>query len=436
MPNGLAAASTALGILAKLKDLFSSLAPIRLRFSARGDLDRLVEDFFAGDVLPGLGIRVRGVLSPYSCSVPAVAYKPFVVGSSTERAMKYRSDPGSGLLVAEIELSTSTIALSPPVVRFNDLLLADGTSARLGWLYPENFEGLIFDQQPISTSGEQAPRVTAAEVFRVERKQLPVLCLLPTDGSRDSFFGSVIEVVGRVAAADVKIATLLLGSLDQFSTNFLSRSIRPFEETSLCLAIDLRASSSGVQRISEIDRIAAVIGVQGLVEVTGAGPSEGEKIFTAATDAIPDRTGMGPLRGIGDVGTPGVVGIVSNGKIRRVFDNNSSAIAAYLEVNFADREQTVRSISELAHHWQAWQKRLGKIFVAAPDGSLQFDRYLFGIPLRVRCLIPTAFNFLPGLNINSSSVMPQSGKRSIGFAWVQGSNASTRPAGPSLSYPP
>jgi hypothetical protein len=302
-------------------------------------LEKLVEDFLAGDVLPGAGIRARGVLCQFSCSIPEVAYTPWVTGTASERIKGRSVDPKTGRELIQAELLLTKKTLSPPVNRLNDVVLRDGSGARIGWLYPDGFTGLVFGQK----SGIAGQGIMPADVFTIKPEQQPVLCLLPTNGQHDSLYGCAVETVGRVVAADPETVAMLSGSLDQFRIEFLARCIRPFEATSMCLAIDLRDRISRVTRRALIDKLNMVIGVQALVDVPGARENERDQIFVAAVDAVPDRAGLGPVRAFSHSVPPGVYSIVTRGGISWVFDQTASTIGAYREVNLADREETVRS---------------------------------------------------------------------------------------------
>lgn len=354
VPDTLSVVSGVLGLVEKARGLFQSLTPLAARFKARIDLEKLTEDFFAGDIVAGSRVRVRGVLFPYTCILPPVAYAPQIVGSATEHVKGSTLDPNTGLTNVTVELSTGAKTLSPPVNRFNDVGLADGTRARIAWLYPEHFNGLIFDHLPSMPEGQSAEDLRSV-AFSIKREQQPVLCLLPTTGQHDSFYGSCVDAIGSVAAADPQIASLLTESLDQFRTDFLSRCIRPFEATSLCLAVDLRGTDAHANRVSWVDELRVVIGVQAVIEISGATKDETAQIVVAAIDAVPDRAGMGPLRMI-RYNSEAVYSVISNGDLRWTFDEQASAIAAYREVNMADREDVTRATAEIAHHWQAWQK--------------------------------------------------------------------------------
>jgi hypothetical protein len=134
----------------------------------------------------------------------------------------------------------------------------------------------------------------------------------------------------------------------------MSLCIRPFEATSICLAVDLREPAMYIKRLSRVDELRVVIGVQALIEIPNATADEIETIIASALDAVPDRAGMGPLRMIsyGEA----VHSVISNGNLRWAFDARKSAIAVYREVNMMDREELTRVTTELAYHWQAWQK--------------------------------------------------------------------------------
>lgn len=353
MTDTLSTISEALRLLLNVRDLFRSLVPFAARFKARTDLEKLTEDFFAGDIVAGSRVRVRGVLFHYSCFLPPVAYTPRIFGSAVEDVKSSTLDANTRKLTNTVELTMKAKFLSPPVNSFNDIELADKTRARIAWLYPEHFNGLIFDELS-STCRDQSAGDLRSVIFSIKREQQPVLCLLPTTGQHDSLYGSRVDAVGSVTAADPQIASLVTGSLDQFRTDFLSRCIRPFEATSLCLAIDLRGTDAHVDRVSRVDELRVVIGVQAVIEVPDIKTDEASKMFVAAIDAVPDRAGMGPLR----AWTHGerIFSVISNGDIRWVFDNKAFAIAAYREVNMGDREDVTSSTAELAHHWQAWQK--------------------------------------------------------------------------------
>jgi hypothetical protein len=367
MTDMLAAVSGILDSLEKTGALFRSLIPFAARFRSRIDLEKLTEDFFSGDIVAGSRVHARGILFPYNCILPPVAYAPQIVGSATEQVKSSTLDPNTGHRTVTVELSTMARTLSPPVNRFNDVELVDGTRARIAWLYPEQFNGLIFDHLPSKLEGQSQGEVRGV-VFTVKREQQPVLCLLPTTAQYDSLYGSCVDVIGSVSAADPQIASLVTGSLDQFRTDFLSRCIRPFEATSLCLAVDLRGTDAQASRLSFVDELRVVIGVQAIIEMPEVTTEARARIVVAAIDAVPDRAGMGPLRMI-KYNSEAVHCVISNGNLRWTFDETASAIAAYREVNMADREDVTRSTAELAHHWQAWQKHARRAIESATGRS-------------------------------------------------------------------
>lgn len=374
MNDPLSRTAAALQLITKLIGVINSLRPLIARFRSRTDLDRFAEEFFAGDLVPGAGIRVRGVLCPYNCSIPALAYKPWVAAAVDERVEGYEVESATGRVMKRVTLSVPKQTLSPPVSRLNDVKLADGTDARIAWLYPEGFTGLLFDvQAPAADSAPFLDTSGFADLLTVRPEQQPVLCLLPISGKYDVLFGSTVEVVGEVIAADSQLAALLTDSLDQFRLAFFSRCICPFEGSSLCLAIDLRGPVAYLRRISHLDNLDVVIGVQALIEIADLTDDETSRAFVAAADTIPDRAGLGPLRAIGDQSPQGVLSVLSTGDIRWVFDQNAQAIAAYSQVNLADREQTLRSITELAHHWQAWQKHARQAIQSAVGRSARIQ---------------------------------------------------------------
>jgi hypothetical protein len=211
MMGMLTAVSEVLGIAEKARSLLSSLMPLATRFKGRLDLEKLTEDFFAGDIITGSRIHIRGVLFQYSCILPPVAYTRHIIGSTTEQLKSSPFDTNSGKIFNKIELSTITQTLSPPVIRFNDVDVIKN-SARIAWLYPEHFHGLIFDDLP-PTHDERQSAGELQSVINVRREQQPVLCLLPITGEYDSFYGSCVDMVGSVAAADPQIASLINESL-------------------------------------------------------------------------------------------------------------------------------------------------------------------------------------------------------------------------------
>jgi hypothetical protein len=347
--------ASALKLVAFLKKAFTSLAPIATRLRAITDIEKLADDFFSGESRVGSKIRLRGILFPYACSVPNFAYRPRVMGSAQQTIKGNQFNPKTGRMEVSFQVTMPQQALSPPASRLNDVTLIDGSKARIAWLYREDFNGLIFQQEyPVMTAGSAAP--SPADVLRVAENQQPILCLLPVDGSYDSRMCKIVEVAGDVFAAEPVLISPLGSSLDQFQLAFLSRCIRPFENGWACLALDLRGQAASVTSISNASTLNVVIGVQGLIDAGDLTDIQRKKFFVACADAIPDRAGMGPLRAISDPVPKGVSGIISAGEIRWVFDENAVAMGAFKTVNLADREETVRSFTQLSAHWQAWQK--------------------------------------------------------------------------------
>jgi len=402
MTDALNAVSAALGLTAKVGDLLRSLYPVAARLKPRIDLEKLAEDFFQGDILSGAFVRVRGVLFPYNCLVIPVAYAPLIVGSSAERVKSSIFDTASGKSRIRAEVSMTLQTLSPPVLRFNDIELNDQTQARIAWLYPEHFNGLIFERY--SAERELYDLNELREILSIRSEQRPILCLLPTTGQYD-FYGKCVEATGMIRAADPQIASLVSGSLDQFRTDLFSRCIQPFEDGSSCLAIDLREGAQ-VKIVSQMHELGVVLGVQGVIELPDATTGELLGLMNVALDAVPDRTGMGPLRALGFGGE--TASVLSNGDVRWMFNRNALTVAAYREVNMVDRENVTRSTAELVHHWQAWQKRarsavqsaIGRVpsirplFIWDPTKITMFNSGGFQLPRRLEAQL---FNADPGI---------------------------------------
>lgn len=349
---GLNILNTTFTLVGNLKRVLTSLVPLVLRLKGVTDTDKLVEEFFATERATGSKICLRGVLFPYSCSTPPIAYCGPVMGCAKETVKGRSFDLKTRRLLEKREVKMKPERLSPPGTIFNDVLFQDTTKARIAWLYPENFTGLIFDEQPAAAGATR----TTHELFQVKPEQKPILCILPVNGQYDSCFGKVVEITGAVVAADRSVSDMLFKSLDNFRLAFLYNCIRPFDNYHVCLALDLRGCDASVRTISSAGKLDVVVGVQGLIEIENLKPDETQQVFIQAADSVPDRSGMGPLRAVSDSTASGITSLLSAGDIRWIFDANVCAIAAYKTVNFAEREEAFRATTELAHHWQGWQK--------------------------------------------------------------------------------
>ena len=277
--------------------------------------------------------------------------------SASERKDGLSMDQGTGRFQQRVTVQFQIGTLSPPVLRLNTLKLVDGSSARPAWLYPVGYTGLVLtnhDSQ-VATESVKEEAVAHKELLDISDEQCPVLCLVPVDGSLDHLIGSTVDIVGKVYSADIAMLGQLLAGVDQIRLRHFSRVLRPFEEISTCLALDLRPKEAMASRISPLEGNRVVIGVQGVLEFDTPRIIDEDDVLRVVIDAIPDRSGMGPLRLISVNGEP-YHSALSGGRIRWIYDNAGCAIGAYLVVDMSDREDVVRKTSELVHHWHVWQK--------------------------------------------------------------------------------
>jgi hypothetical protein len=350
-------ASHAFNMFRIIKELFGSFAPYFYRFKARTDIDKIVEDFFGAELSTEKIIKTSGVLSAYSCCSSEMIYRPIVPGSATETITAREYARSEGKLQRKVNLQITNEYLSVPVAKLNDIVIGGNKeSARIAWLYPDDCTGLIFSPK----KNEDGNPPDFGTELKVGDSQKPIPVLLPISGRFDHCLGKKVTVIASVSAADSMMVTSLTESLDQFRISFLSRCLRPFEDIRNCLALDVRPDGCLIQEIEPISTFLAVIGVQGAIEVAGLLENEYDDLFVATVDSIPDRAGMGPLRGWGDQRHPDVYSIISTGSLRWLYHQGTNFISAYHTVDLVDREDTVRKIAELSAHWQAWQKKARK----------------------------------------------------------------------------
>lgn len=334
-------------LLGRMRAAFRYLRERLSPSAVEATIGNVADSFYAGTLDHGSKYKLTGVLSPYVLSTNQLAYRPIVSGRTREEIKGQGFDPVAGRPFVRVNVTSSSICLPVPAVQLPTVAMSEGEPARIVWLYPRTFDSFVLPR-----TDHDGPVYAPLEAFAVAEQHRPIPCLVPPSAVVKGIFGREVEIQGYPVAAPPSVTASLMERLDPFSLNLFSHCIRPFDAESRIFAIDLRSSDSEIRTIGDTRDFPMVISVQGTISVD----ADIEGWVAAVVDAIPDRSGMGPLRGMQFRGG-GPWSILSDGDLRWVIDSDRGAIGIYASV---DQGSFSAGAAAMVGHWQAWQRRARK----------------------------------------------------------------------------
>lgn len=362
-------------------------------YVAAAEHDDLAERFLLREPLAGT-VQLQGVLLEFGFAPRQLAYNPIVAGRTTEVVRGVGYDSVGGLFERRTA-STSFVPLCVPASKYPRVTLEDGSVARVAWLYPRDFDGLVL---PVRDSSEFSTKATEPlDVFSVHERHRPLLCLLPVNDT-GRWFGHVVSVVGRTTSTAAIEA--LVENTDAFVLNALSQCLRPFSLHSTMLAIDLREMPEP-KSLGRMERCPGVLHVQGVVSCRGI---VNDELSSLLMDCIPDRNGMGPLRAA-NPGAPNRVCVLSNGRLRWVIAQESLSVGVFAETDLQSDQSYTSAMVELASHWGKWQRDV-RHRLAPLGGDTKVTPVLTSDPAKLRLFHPGGLSLPPWVESELSSSDP------------------------------
>jgi hypothetical protein len=338
----------------KLRDAFLALKKSNL-FLKETDIYDLIEKYFALEQLPKGDVILFGKLSNFTLTNNLPVYSPVRTVETDQRVKKQVFNKELGKLQNEVEVITKMSALNIPAISHNTILLEDGSSAKILWLYNEQNDGLILDQK-----GKKLDANDLLSLYDIKVTDRPIPVLVDVNFPSHQYLYRKVKIKGRVVTANASHFETLSASLNPFLLNYMGNYFRPFSNNEAFLALDLRNPYGTIENLEKkAQPFNFVYSVQGVVDVGNAieGKTAKDLLIRYCLESIPDRQGMEKeISSFGYQAHP-VYTILSIGEINWQYIHDPLTFAAFIEIDASNVYEYQSKIAKLSHHYQLWQKQ-------------------------------------------------------------------------------
>ncbi len=134
-----------LEIISKMKKAYTSF---KATTTSKIDLQNVVEKYFAFEGLQGHKVSLTGKLSNYTITTNFPVYSP---RDAKDAKIVSGPSPGQG------RFEFKTVSLNVPALAHNQIILEDGSKAKVIWLYTTENSGLVFQTRPKESKEQKNP---------------------------------------------------------------------------------------------------------------------------------------------------------------------------------------------------------------------------------------------------------------------------------------
>jgi hypothetical protein len=339
-----------LEIISKIRGAYISFKASK---STKIDLQDVIEKYFAFEGLPRQKISLTGKLSNYTITTNFPVYTPRDVKNA-----KLKPGEKPGLKGIEFQ----TMALNVPAMVHNQIILEDGSKAKIIWLYSPDSYGLVFPTKIIEGKNPLSFE-NLSNLFSVNNYDKPLPVLVDVNLSIEGFLYTRVKITGIVVTAPLKHFEELSSSLNPFFLNYYSNCIRPFSNTDGVLAVDIRKPNGKIEKLdNKKTNFKIIYSIQSLINIPEGSNVSKNIILATCIDGIPDRQGIPSfIKSITDGSVEKINTILTSGDISWQYSENLNSIAAFIEIEVSDSNNSQIKIAKLTHHWSIFQKKAKEI---------------------------------------------------------------------------
>ena len=202
--------TSVLNLFLKIKDAFLALKKSNL-FLKETELYDLIEKYFSLEQLPKGEIILVGKLSNFTLTNNFPVYSPARTVETGQNIVKQQFNKQTGKFEDAVQIRTKMSALNVPSICHNNILLEDGSSAKILWLYNEQNNGLILDQ-----IGNKLDANNILSLYEIKVTDRPIPVLVDVNFPSHQFLYRKVKIKGRVVTASATNFEILSDSSKSF----------------------------------------------------------------------------------------------------------------------------------------------------------------------------------------------------------------------------